>query len=247
MEKKEWFATWFDSKYYHILYQNRDENEAKKFIDNIVNTLNIPEKSKVLDLACGKGRHAFMLNNHGLNVIGLDLSPESISSAQKNYGNTTLRFDTHDMREVYQHHQFDFIFNLFTSFGYFENQQDNLRVLKSIETMLHDNGIVVIDFMNANKAINNLIPEETKTLDGIDFHIKKSFDGEHIRKNIQFEDQCQQFDFTERVQALRKEDFKNLISATKLQIINIFGNYSLQPYDEATSDRLIIVAQKQCI
>lgn len=244
MEKREWFATWFDSKYYHILYQHRDHQEAEMFIQNIVETLQIPQDAKVLDLACGKGRHAIMLNKMGFDTIGLDLSPASIESARK-YENDQLHFDTHDMREVYKEEQFDYIFNLFTSFGYFESQEDNMQMLQSVRKMLKPGGKVIIDFMNVNKVIQNLVSEEIKSLSGIDFKINRSFDGIHIKKNIHFVAEDQDYAFTEKVQALTKADFEKLISATKLQIINIFGDYKLQPYDEATSKRLIIVATKQ--
>ena len=74
-----WFANWFDSSYYHILYKNRDEKEAELFIDNLVQHLQIPQGSTLIDIACGKGRHATYFNSLGLDVIGIDLSPNSIA------------------------------------------------------------------------------------------------------------------------------------------------------------------------
>ncbi len=80
---KNWFAKWFDTKYYHILYKDRDYQEARMFIDNITSYLNLPEKAKVLDLACGKGRHSIYLNKLGFDVVGADLSENSINEAKK--------------------------------------------------------------------------------------------------------------------------------------------------------------------
>jgi 2-polyprenyl-3-methyl-5-hydroxy-6-metoxy-1,4-benzoquinol methylase len=135
MKSKEWFEAWFDTSYYHSLYKNRDEIEAKKFIENLVHFLKLKNGQPVLDLACGKGRHSITLNELGLNVLGVDLSKNSIESA-KNSENETLKFDIHDMRENLSSNSFDVVFNLFTSFGYFDNLTDNSKVIKYISKML---------------------------------------------------------------------------------------------------------------
>jgi len=80
---QNWFASWFDTPYYHILYKERNYREAQIFMDNLTHYLNLPEKAKVLDLACGKGRHAIYLNQLGFEVIGADLSENSIAEASK--------------------------------------------------------------------------------------------------------------------------------------------------------------------
>lgn len=242
-KSKDWFASWFDTKYYHTLYQHRDMDEAKRFIDNLLNYLKISSGAKCLDLACGKGRHSKYLNENGLDVVGLDLSSNSIQAA-KTFENELLSFDVHDMRAVYKKNYFNVVFNLFTSFGYFDNNTDNLKVLEAVDEMLLPDGRLIIDFMNASRVINNLVEVETKKLDGITFNIKRSYDGSHIFKNIQFEDQDEHFDFTERVQALRYQDFKNILHQKGFKILEAFGSIDLTPFDEERSDRLIIIAQK---
>ena len=84
-----WFANWFDSEYYHVLYKNRDEKEAEFFIENLVQYLNFQKRRKLLDIACGKGRHATYFNSLGFDVVGVDLSSNSITTAKK-YKNETL-------------------------------------------------------------------------------------------------------------------------------------------------------------
>lgn len=243
MRKTEWFADWFDTKYYHILYKNRNESEAQQFIQNLTSKLDLPKGSKVLDLACGKGRHSITLNALGFNVTGLDLSPSSISSAQK-HAKEGLNFDVHDMREVYPS-KFDAIFNLFTSFGYFDSVDANEKVIQSIHQMLNKEGILVIDFMNASKVIQNLVPKEVKNIEGITFNIARSYDGQHIFKTIEFSDQGKEFSFTERVQALEFVDFERLLLHNKFEILSTFGNFDLDQFDPEKSDRLIVVAQKK--
>lgn len=243
MEQKEWFASWFDTTYYHQLYNNRNEDEAKLFISNLLDFLKVDKNSKLLDLACGKGRHAKTLNEFGYEVLGVDLSPNSISIASE-LKNEHLNFQVHDMREPIHGKTFDAVFNLFTSFGYFDETTDNERVCSAIAEMLNPNGILVIDFMNAEKVIANLVSKEAKTVDNLTFHITRRCDGKHIFKRIQFEDQGEKFDFTERVQALKIKDFETLL-ANQFRILHTFGSFDLNPFDALTSDRLIIIAQRK--
>ena len=239
----EWFETWFDSEYYHKLYKNRDDDEAEQFITNLITNLQLDLKSNILDLACGKGRHSIFLNKIGFKTMGVDLSPKSIAFAKK-FNNANLRFEVRDMRESFCENQFDAIFNLFTSFGYFESKTENIKVLKAIESMLKKNGVFVIDFMNTNKVIRNLVNEETKFIDQINFRLKRAYENGNIVKTIDFTDKEKDFHFTEKVQALFPEDFQSLISQTNLKIDSIFGDYNLNPFDREVSDRLIIVGRK---
>jgi SAM-dependent methyltransferase len=238
-----WFANWFDTKYYHILYKHRDYSEAAEFVDRIMSRLALPDGAEVLDLACGAGRHALHISQLGYNVTGLDLSPNSIAAARK-FQSDSLRFDVHDMREVYPNVSFDAILNLFTSFGYFDSKDDNVKMLNSVLSMLNSNGVFVIDFMNANKVIANLVREEQKEIDGINFHIKREYDGKHIFKYIQLEDEGQHFSFMERVQAIQLEDFERMLHETGFVVEDFYGNYDLEEFDVDQSNRLIIKARK---
>ena len=130
MQKKEWFAEWFDTPYYHILYKSRDNHEARVFIKSLVGLLQLPEASSVLDLACGKGRHSITLNEFGYKVLGVDLSAQSIAHANQ-FSNSSLSFAVQDMREPIQSKRFDAVFNLFTSFGYFSSKHENEKVCQA--------------------------------------------------------------------------------------------------------------------
>ena len=241
---KNWFESWFDTKYYHILYKSRDYAEAEFFIKNLVDKIDLKPNQKVLDLACGKGRHSIFLNQLGLDVVGVDLSKASIKEAQQ-HENDRLHFFTHDMREPITGHNFDAIMNLFTSIGYFENKSDNIKMLKSIHTYLNDNGILIIDFLNQKKVICELVTEEVKSIDGIEFHIRKELIDGFIEKTISFSDENKNFNFMEKVQALTLNDFKNYLAEANFEIINLAGEYNLSPFDVDNSNRLIIFAKKK--
>lgn len=238
-ETNNWFASWFDTPYYHILYKDRDYEEAQLFMDNITQYLNLPEDAKILDLACGKGRHSIYLNKLGYDVTGADLSENSIATASK-YSNEKLHFTVHDMREPFDE-KFDAIFNLFTSFGYFENDEDNLTTLKAIHNSLSEYGFAVIDFMNVHKVIKDLVPHETKTVEGIDFNIKRYVEDKHIIKEIDFEDKGKQYYYTEKVKALTLEDFEAMMEEAGIYLLDVFGDYKLHKFYKNESDRLIMI------
>ncbi len=234
-----WFSSWFDTTYYHTLYKDRNDHEAQVFMDNLTQHLNLPDNAKVLDLACGKGRHSIYLNQLGYEVLGADLSENSITEANKS-ANETLKFKVHDMRHSFEE-KYDAIFNLFTSFGYFDNDEDDLTTLKAIKKSLTEYGFAVIDFMNVPYVLENLVPEETKTVDGIDFYLKRYLKDGHICKEINFEDQGQQFHFVERVKALTLQDFEKMMEKADIYLLEIYGDYKLKRYHKTESERLILI------
>ena len=238
-----WFATWFDSPYYHLLYKNRGEKEAQVFIDNVIEKLQLKKGSKLIDIACGKGRHATYFNKKGMNVVGVDLSPNSIASAKQNENNN-LQFSVHDMREVYKENHFDIVTNLFTSFGYFENKDDEQKAINAMAKNLKSDGVLIIDFMNIKKIIANLISSEKKTIDSITFNIKRSMQNNHIIKDIEIIDDNETQHFQEKVKAITLADFSAFVSNVGLNIIDIFGNYKLDDFDATISDRLILICKK---
>ena len=238
-DTKDWFTSWFDTPYYHILYKERGFDEAHNFMENLTNYLNIPEEAKILDLACGKGRHSVYLNSIGYDVTGLDLSTHSIENA-KQFENETLHFDVHDMSQPYSQ-QFDAVFNLFTSFGYFENEEDNLNTIKAIKANLKENGVGVIDFMNVDYVINNLVAEDIKTVEGIAFNLKRYMEDGYIIKDISFEVDNKSYNFKESVKAFTLDEFKDMFQKANIQLIDVFGDYKLHRFDKQTSERLIMI------
>ena len=208
-----WFETWFDTPYYHILYKDRDFAEAENFITLLINHLKIQKGSKIIDLACGKGRHSVFLNQMGYEVLGLDLSQQSIDHNKK-FENPDLKFEVHDMREeIYgqlSSQKVDAVFNLFTSFGYFEDEKDDQKVFQSISNILKDDGYFVLDFLNAKWVENTLIKEEKISKGGIEFLIKKKIEDQHIIKDITFQDQGKDYHFFEKVKLHTLEEINDM-------------------------------------
>jgi SAM-dependent methyltransferase len=235
----KWFTSWFDTPFYHILYKNRNDSEAHAFMDTLTTYLNIPEAGTILDLACGKGRHARYLNKIGYDVTGVDLSENSIKFA-KQFENHRLHFDVHNMCKPYNK-EFDAVFNLFTSFGYFDNDEDNLNTIKAIKANLNEFGFGVIDFMNSEFIIDNLVSEEVKTVDGIDFNLKRYVEDGFIIKDIKFKALGEDFAFMERVRAFTLKDFEVLFEKADVHLLDVFGDYKLRKFDAKTSERLVMI------
>jgi len=241
--QRKWFQYWFNSPYYHILYQQRNDAEAEFFIDKLTDYLHPKAEAKMLDIACGKGRHSIYLNKKGFDVTGIDLSEQSIKYA-KRFENSKLHFLVHDMRKLFYINYFDVALNLFTSFGYFDTEKDHVNALKTFRKCLTANGILVLDYFNTEKIVRNLNSCEVKSLDGISFNITKNVVDGKIIKKINFEDQHKVYNFEERVQAFSFSDFERMLNKAGMRIEKTFGNYSLDDFDHSASDRLILICKK---
>ncbi len=239
---EEWFKNWFDSPYYHILYKYRDESEAEGFIDNLLDTLQPRPNARILDLACGKGRYSRHLADKGYEVTGIDLSVSSIEFARQ-FERDNLSFYTHDMRHPFRTNYFDYIFNFFTSFGYFDDEKDDFKTLKNVALGLRQDGLFVLDFFNSHYVIDRLVGREEKEIDGIHFFINKRIEGSKVVKTIQFRDDSRDWHFEERVHLFMPEDFQRIFEAAGLQIIKRYGDYQLQDFAPQESPRLIILAK----
>ncbi len=239
---KTWYEAWFDSPYYHILYKNRDGEEAKKLLNNLVEKLALKPGMKVQDLCCGKGRHARYLNSMGFDVTGIDLSPQNIEYCKK-FDNETLHFHIHDMREVFKNNYFDAVFNLFTSFGYFSDDNDNQLSIQAAAESIKSKSYLVIDFLNVARVEADLMPYEIKVLGELEFHIRKKVENGFIYKRISVVDGANEHTYTEQVRTLKLNDFERYFKNSNLKLVNVFGDYNMNAY-QANSNRLLLIAQK---
>lgn len=235
----DWFTSWFNTPYYHILYKHRNDNDAQLFMKNITQFLQLPTTAHIADLPCGKGRHSVFLNSLGYKVTGGDLSENSIKHA-KQFENENLKFEVWDMRNTLEN-KYEAVFNLFTSFGYFEADSEDITVLKSMKNGIKEDGYLVLDFLNVAKLKESIVKKETKNIDNIEFHIQREIKNGFILKHISFFAEGKQHNFTEQVKFLELEKFQQYFEEVGLEIQQIFGNYKLEPFEAKTSDRLIFV------
>jgi len=241
----EWFKHWFDSSFYHKLYANRDEREAAGFVDELLRELKPADHSEILDLGCGNGRHSKHLASKGFRVTGIDLSVSSIRNA-KRWESSSLSFYRHDMRLPFAKNWFDYVFNFFTSFGYFKSSREDYQVMNNISASLKAGGILVMDYINSPYAEKRLVPEEKNEIDGIVYHITRWTNESHFYKKIVLENSGSPhpIEFNEQVTKFSLADFDQMFLKNNLQLQQVYGNYQLGPYDRENSPRLILLAKK---
>lgn len=246
MAAVEWFEKWFDSPYYPVLYHQRDEAEADAFVDRLINHLDpLPAGSRLLDIACGRGRHAQHLASKGFDVTGIDLSPRSIEAAQQ-YASDTLHFYLHDMRLPFWVNYFDYAFNFFTSFGYFRTERENYNAIRTMANALKPGATLVIDYLNTHYTENNLQYTQEEEVQGIKFYVTKWFDETHFHKKIEIMDEqlSEPLVFTEQVAKYSLGDMTDMLAFHNLQVQEVYGDYFFGHYDVKKSPRMIVLAKK---
>lgn len=242
VNENEWYATWFDSPYYPVLYGHRDETDAQHFLDELTKLDIFKPGIKIADICCGRGRHASYLHAKGFVVFGFDLSQESISHCQK-LAKPGISFFRHDMRDPFPEAGFDVVLNLFTSFGYFDTVEQNTSALSHMCAAMKPSGYLVIDFLNINTVLNQLVVSESVVKEGIRFELSRKVENGRIEKTIHIDDHGKNHVFKESVAMLDLDAFKSMLLNCGMEIVEVFGNYDLHDYNPMLSPRLIIVAK----
>ncbi|MCB9184429.1 MAG: methyltransferase domain-containing protein [Flavobacteriales bacterium] len=237
-----WYRHWFGTPYYALLYGHRDDAEAAAWVDAILQRWNLPPGSTLLDLACGRGRHARHFAAHGLRVTGADISAESIGLARANVPDA--RFLVHDMRTPIPGTRFDAICCLFTSLGYFDQLSDDQRVLDAVSAMLPSGGRFVLDFMNTPVVLRDLVAHEEVNCGDVRFSIDRRLDSDVLVKRIVAMDSSGEHRFEERVQALEPEQIAAMALKAGLEIDDRTDGPVLSAYDRERSSRFVLWTRK---
>jgi len=246
MAQKAWYSEWFNSPFYHKLYFDRDEKEAAAFIKKLIEHLSPLPNSRMLDVACGKGRHSKILASLGHQVTGIDISPDSIAFA-KQFQNDRLEFHVHDMRLPFYINYFGYAFNFFTSFGFFKTRREHDDSIRTIVQSLKPSAVFVIDYLNVHYAEDHLVHNEVKKIDGTTYTIHRWDDETHFYKKIIAEDATlsSPLEYTEQVAKFSLGDFNDMLSYQGMQVKEVFGDYELNAYDVRKTPRLILIAEKR--
>ncbi len=246
MLAREWYKDWFNSVYYHKLYFSRDEAEAQRFIHKLINSLQPEPSSRMLDVACGRGRHSRILAAKGFDVTGIDLSVDAIAYA-KQFESGNLHFYQHDMRLPAWMNYFDYAFNFFTSFGYFNTRREHDDAVRTMAQSLRPGGTLLVDYLNVHYVEERLVRNEVKVVDGTSYEIHRWDDEDFFYKRILVSDATldHPLPFTERVAKLSLGDFTEMLAYQNLQVQEVFGDYDLGGYDIKKTPRLIVLAKKQ--
>lgn len=246
MEDKPWYEEWFNSPFYHKLYFERNQVEASGFINQLIDHLRPAPQSRMLDVACGRGRHSLILAEKGFFVTGIDISTASIDFARQ-YENKNLEFFQHDMRLPFRVNYFDYAFNFFTSFGYFRTRREHDDTIRTIANSLKENAVFVLDYLNVHFAEEHMVHHEEKIINGTTYEIHRWHDETHFYKKIRVYDPSlpEPSEHTEIVAKFCLGDLNDMLSYRRLQTYEVFGDYYLGPYDIRKTPRLIIAARKK--
>jgi len=245
MEQKDWYQDWFSSPFYHKLYFERDTAEAEAFIHKLLQHLQPNTDCRMLDVACGRGRHSITLAEGGYDVTGIDISAESIAYA-KQFETEKLLFYVHDMRRSFWINYFHFAFNFFTSFGYFKTLREHDDTMRTIAASLQTGGTVLFDYLNIHYTEDHLVYNEVKTIGETAYEIHRWHDESHFYKRMIITDPVLEkpLEHTEKVAKFSLGDFTEMMAYHNMQVTEVFGNYNLEPYHVRQTPRLIVLAKK---
>lgn len=244
-----WYQEWFDRDEYELVYHRRDEREAEQVVDLIERLVRPAPDSEILDVGCGRGRHARVLARRGYRVTGIDVAERALQIARKRTeaeGLHNLLFLQHDMREPLCRTCFDGVVNLFTAFGFFEDDADHLRALQAMATALRPGGWLVQDFLNAEYVQRHLVPCDRFQLDGIEVVQERWIENGRVNKRIRLRRNGIEQVFYESVRLLRLSDFQKLYRAAGLNLQAVLGDYAGRPFT-SESPRLILYARKAAV
>lgn len=242
----EWFEEWFNTDEYLDVYRDRNNAEAKELVELILKFININPKGEVLDLACGAGRHSILFAQKGFKVTSVDLSEKLLSVAKRTAeeNNVEIDFIKSDLRNFSTDKTFDLVLNLFTSFGYFEDDKENLRLFDIAFKYLKNSGYFVLDYFNKTYLENNLVKESKDNFEHCTLVQKRHIENNRVIKDIFINRNGKNIHFRESVRMFSKKELISAVEDAGFKVSNIFGGFSAEDFDDMNSQRIIIIAQK---
>ncbi len=244
-----WYEEWFWSDAYTRVYDHRDEEEAERLVDLIEREMAPAPDAHILDVGCGRGRHARTMARRGYRVTGIDLSEEAIEEARTQAAAEGLdaitSFQVGDMREPACDACADGVVNLFTSFGYFETDAENERALAAMTTALPPGGWFLQDFLNAPVVTDSLGTSERETENGLTIRQNRWVEDGRVNKKITVHHDGQTDTFQESVRLFTLHDLKEMYARVGLDLVALFGDYDGGDYEPDESPRLLLHAQKR--
>lgn len=245
-EDKAWYEEWFGHEYLEV-YSHRDDDEASRDINNIENLLLFSGGSKILDLACGNGRHSVELAKRGHEVTGVDLSEDLLDVARDRAEKEAVEvsFMRCDMRDLPFDSGFDYVLNMFTSFGYFENDKENSKILASIHKTLVRGGRFLIDYINVHHVLGSLVAEDNKEVNGKMVRQQRSYNPEtrRLEKKILISSEDGEKEFLESVRLYEVDEIIRMAESAGLYIESTFGSLQGTSFDQS-APRAVIIGRK---
>ena len=242
----DWFEDWFNSDEYLTVYAHRDQTEAKKLLRLILQKVRLSDDSRILDLACGAGRHSIAFANLGYAVTAIDLSESllKIGRQESLRLGVSVDFKKQDIRSVKVDGLFQLVLNLFTSFGYFEKDEENFGIFRTAYRYLYKEGYFVFDFLNESYVKNHLVPFSQDEKNGCIIKQTRSIENGCVVKKIELRFGEKQQSFFEKVKLYNYNTLINELQKTGFTIMGLYGDYDGGKFNKETSSRLIAICKK---
>lgn len=242
--EKNWYEKWFSNKYYIEIYKHRNEKEARDIINLFQRCVHLPSEAKVLDVCCGAGRHSLELARRGYTVTGFDLSEYLVSQAKESLNaaeekGLKVEFQIRDMKDFSFDKQFDAAINIFTSFGYFETDEDNFKVFTNAAKSLKSGGYFVFDFINSDNLRKTLVPSSEDEFDGEKVIQRRYIENGFVYKDIHIGSEK----YTERLKLYSKDELEKALMDAGLEPVNLFGDYYGNSFEKESSKRIIFISR----
>jgi SAM-dependent methyltransferase len=246
LNREDWYKEWFDEDYL-ALYSHRNTEEARHFVAVLWSALELQAGVSIADIPCGSGRHSLALVERGARVVGVDLSPVMLRAAQQ----TCSLFAAHphfvmaDLRRIPLAPQFQVVINLFTSFGYFEDEADNCAAFAGLASVLASGGVLVLDTINPLYLKSHFVAENQFSSPMGSVVERRHLDllSNRVVKRIEL---CKGKKIREVFESIRLYDQQELATLTRrhgLEPIEFWGDYTGETYSDE-SPRLILLARK---
>lgn len=243
---RDWFKKWFASDDYLDVYRHRNSEDTKNLVSLILSKIEINTDANVLDAACGAGRHSIKFAEMGFNVTGFDLSQTLLNIAIKDASekNLNINFQNADLRSFTSNIKFDLILSLFTSFGYFNSDEENFAFIKNAFQMLNKNGYYILDYLNKNYLEDNLVELTKKVVDDKAIVENRTISDGRVLKRITIAKENHNSEYLESVKLYSYKELVDNFNEIGFRKTHVFGDYFGNAYNEESSDRCIIIFQK---
>lgn len=244
---KDWYEKSFGEDYL-LVYKHRDADGAAREVKKMISWLDLPPGSRVLDLCCGTGRHSLALADSGYRVSDVDLSGVLLREARRSDVRRRVEWHQADMRSLPLDGGFDAVLNLFTSFGYFREDGEQLKVLREIYRMLKPGGRFIIDFMNSPHVRVHLVPVSKREAEGQLIVEQREIVQDFVTKDIAItpiKGNGEERRYHERVKLYTLGQMKRMLADAGLAVDGVHGGYDEdEGYEEQTSERMIFVGHR---
>ena len=245
-----WYTEFFNEDYPKIYCERLSQEATERETAFVVEALGLQEGDRVLDLACGHGRHAVALAQRGMGVTGQDLNEDYLRMARENANREGVEIETvhGDMRRIPFTDEFDAVINMFTAFGYFDSEEEDVRVLDAVATSLKSGGKLLLDTINREWVLSNYVQNDWHTdPNGNTYLEHREFDlvtgRNRVTFNIVTPDGTRRDSPGHDVRLYTLTELVRLLDAADLRLSTVYGDYDGRPYHIDTP-RMIVVAAK---